>query len=158
MFLTTWHELPEVPGDDIDWQALIALRSDVARELERLRVAGTIGAPLDAEVDIWCNSQQYRRLAQLRGELHFFLITSEARVHEISTAEAASASGLPPEAVAAASVDGGGVWIQVRVSEHAKCKRCWHHRPEVGQSATHPEICARCEDNLQLPGEQRKYS
>ena len=30
----------------IDWPALIALRTDVARELERLRVAGEIGAPL----------------------------------------------------------------------------------------------------------------
>ena len=40
VFLSTWHELPALPADDIDWTALIALRADVARELERLRVAG----------------------------------------------------------------------------------------------------------------------
>ena len=37
---STWHELPEVPADGIDWNALIALRSDVTRELEKLRDAG----------------------------------------------------------------------------------------------------------------------
>ena len=42
--------------DAIDWAALIALRGDVARELERLRVAGDIGAPLDAELDVWCDA------------------------------------------------------------------------------------------------------
>ena len=34
----------------IDWPAFIALKADVARELERLRTAGAIGAPLEAEV------------------------------------------------------------------------------------------------------------
>ena len=32
--------LPETPPDAIDWQALIALRGDVTRELEKLRDAG----------------------------------------------------------------------------------------------------------------------
>ena len=39
----TWHQLPQMPADAIDWAALIALRGDVARELERLRIAGEIG-------------------------------------------------------------------------------------------------------------------
>ena len=38
---------------DIDWPAFIALKADVARELERLRTAGAIGAPLEAEVTIY---------------------------------------------------------------------------------------------------------
>ena len=43
VFLSTWHELPAAAGaaagagGTIDWQRLIALRGDVARELERLR-------------------------------------------------------------------------------------------------------------------------
>ena len=61
VFLTTWHELPALPPDDIDWSALIALRTDVARELERLRVAGSIGAPLDAVLEIWCTAAQFPR-------------------------------------------------------------------------------------------------
>jgi isoleucyl-tRNA synthetase len=27
---------------------------------------------------------------------------------------------------------------------HAKCARCWRHRPSVGTIATHPELCDRC--------------
>src|ERR1700691_1162397 len=88
VFLTTWHSLPEMPTDAIDWAALIALRGDVARELERLRIAGEIGGPLDAEVDIWCGPEQYPRLAALGAELRFLMITSEARVHEVASASA----------------------------------------------------------------------
>jgi isoleucyl-tRNA synthetase len=155
VFLTTWHELPQVPDDEIDWTALIALRADVARELERLRVSGAIGAPLDAELEVWCTAPQYRRLSRLGAELHFLMITSEATVHEVALNDRAA---VPVDAVAAPSVDGGEVWIRVRASTHTKCIRCWHHRPDVGQVPEHPQICLRCVGNLTLPGEARRYS
>jgi isoleucyl-tRNA synthetase len=150
VFLTVWHSLPELPADAIDWTALIALRGDVARELERLRIAGEIGGPLDAELDVWCSAAQYPRLAALGPELRFMMITSEARVHDLALA--------PPDAVPALKDDGGAVWIQVRPSSQPKCVRCWHHRPDVGQSPEHPELCGRCVGNLSLPGEARRYS
>jgi len=152
VFLTVWHSLPELPADAIDWTALIALRGDVARELERLRIAGEIGGPLDAELDVWCSAAQYPRLAALGPELRFMMITSEARVHDLALAPA------PPDAVPALKDDGGAVWIQVRPSSQPKCVRCWHHRPDVGQSPEHPELCGRCVGNLSLPGEARRYS
>ncbi len=149
VFLATWHALPQLPVDAIDWSALIALRGDVARELERLRIAGEIGAPLDAELDVWCSPEQYPRLAALGAELRFLMITSEARVHQ---------GAAPPEAVPALSIEGGGVWIQVRPSSEVKCVRCWHHRPDVGAAPEHPELCGRCVGNLALPGETRTFS
>jgi isoleucyl-tRNA synthetase len=157
VFLTTWHELPEVPNDGIDWTALLALRTDVARELERLRVTGAIGAPLDAELEVWASPPQYRRLAAVTTELHYLMITSEAHVHEVSPGSAA-AGVVPTDAVAAPSVDGGEVWIRVRASTHQKCIRCWHHRPDVGKLPQHPQICLRCVGNLSLPGEARRYA
>src|SRR5262249_32824880 len=51
VFHVTWHELPATPADSIDWEALMRLRSDVTRELEKLRDSGAIGAPLDARVE-----------------------------------------------------------------------------------------------------------
>ena len=161
VFLTTWHELPETPADSIDWQALIALRGDVARELEQLRIAGDIGAPLDAELDVWASPAQYPRLSALGAELRFMMITSEARVHPWHAAGGSGPAGDiagPPDTVPATGVQGGGVWIQVRASGQAKCIRCWHHRPDVGVSPEHPQICGRCVDNLALPGETRCYS
>jgi isoleucyl-tRNA synthetase len=166
VFLSTWHELPALPADGIDWQALIALRADVARELERLRVAGQIGAPLDAVLDLWCTRPQHARLGALGPELRFFMITSEAHVHELAGTEALAVSndvavtpaGVPAAAVAAQSIADGGVWLQVRASEHPKCVRCWQHRADVGSILEHPQLCTRCVDNLSLPGETRRYS
>ncbi len=159
VFLSTWHELPALTANDIDWTALVALRAEVARELERLRTAGQIGSPLDAKLEIWATPPQYARLNALGPELRFFLITSQATVHELpEAADGAAAAHLPAHAVPAAAIEGGGVWIGVTVAEDPKCVRCWHHRPEVGTSSEHPQLCARCIGNLALPGEQRRYS
>ncbi len=147
VFHATWHGLPETPPDAIDWQLLLALRGDVTRELEKLRDAGRIGAPLDARVDVYCAPGQLARCAALGAELRFLLITSEAHVHE--------AAGAPAGAVAASAAE--GVWLVVQPSEEPKCVRCWHRRPDVGADARHPQLCLRCVGNLEGPGEQRQY-
>ncbi|MBV8910693.1 MAG: class I tRNA ligase family protein, partial [Gammaproteobacteria bacterium] len=149
VFHETWHALPEVPAATIDWDALLALRSDVLRELERLRDERRIGAPLDARVDVYCVPGERARFAALGGELRFLLITSEAEVHE--------AAGAPPGAVPAGGTASGGVWIAVEPSADAKCVRCWHHRPDVGVDSRHPQLCARCVGNVEGPGEVRSY-
>jgi len=135
VFHATWHELPSIAESDIDWDALLALRAEVARELERLREGGGIGAPLEAEVDIECPSAEYPRLAALGDELRFFLITSGARVVENPQLTARS--------------------ITVRATAAPKCVRCWHRREDVGSHAEHPLICARCVSNVAGEGETR---
>jgi isoleucyl-tRNA synthetase len=147
VFHATWHALPETPPDAIDWQLLLALRGDVMRELEKLRDAGRIGAPLDARVDVYCAAAQLARCAALGEELRFLLITSEAQVH--------AAADAPAGAVAASAAE--GVWLVVQPSEEAKCVRCWQRRPDVGADARHPQLCLRCVGNLEGPGEQRQY-
>jgi isoleucyl-tRNA synthetase len=158
VFLSTWHELPQLPAELIDWPALMALRADVARELERLRAAGEIGAPLDAQLHIWATPQPYRRLRALGDELRFFMITSKATVHELRGSPQEPAPALPPAgAVAAPGFEAGEVWIQVQADPDPKCVRCWQRRPDVGASEEHPLLCARCITNLALPGEQRQF-
>ena len=44
---------------------------------------GRIGAPLDAEVDVYCEPDDFARFNALGQELRFLLITSEARVHQV---------------------------------------------------------------------------
>jgi isoleucyl-tRNA synthetase len=131
----------------IDWGALMELRTDVTRELERLRAAGAIGAPLDAQVEVYCTAAQYPRFAALGPELRFLLITSEARVHEVAVAPA----GASP----AANLE--GVWLTAGPDSDPKCVRCWHHRPDVGSHPAHPQLCGRCIGNLELPGEERRF-
>jgi isoleucyl-tRNA synthetase len=150
VFLSTWHELPATAAGAIDWPALLALRTDVTRELERLRVAGEIGAPLQAELDVYCTAAQFARLNALGEELRFLMITSRARVHQVA--------GEPPGAVPAALVPGGGVWLKVQRTAAPKCARCWHHCKEVGASSAHPELCGRCIGNISGPGETRRFA
>ena len=149
VFLNTWHQFPagveRVPA--IDWPALIALKMDVARDLERLRSAGSIGAPLDAEVVVYVPPAQGRRYEALRDELRFLLITSQARV---------VASDSPAGSTVPASEP--GVWIEVKPSTQPKCVRCWHLRSDVGSDARHPELCARCVVNVEGPGEERLFA
>ena len=149
VFHETWHKIPAVAGDSIDWQALILLRGDVTRELEKLRDAGAIGAPLDARVDLYCSPEELKRFSALGEELRFLFITSYAEVHEAASA--------PPGAVAAANTGSAGVWIAARPATEPKCVRCWQRRADVGTHARHPGLCGRCITNIEGPGEQRKY-
>ncbi len=149
VFLNTWHQFPagaeRVPN--IDWPALIMLKADVARDLERLRAAGSIGAPLEAEVTVYAPAAQAGRFTALRDELRFLLITSQAHVVETDTPPASTVPTSEP-----------GVWIEVKPSSQPKCVRCWHLRSDVGGDPRHPELCARCVVNVEGPGEERKFA
>jgi isoleucyl-tRNA synthetase len=150
VFLSTWHEVPEAATHGIDWSALIELRGDVLRELEKLRDAGAIGAPLDAEADIYCVPAEYERFNALDDELRFFLITSAARVHRVSEP--------PPGAVPATDAAREGVWTAVSPTQAAKCVRCWQRLPDVGQTNAYPQLCARCVVNVAGAGELRRFA
>ena len=149
VFLNTWHTFPAGAEREpqIDWPTFISLKADVARDLERLRSAGTIGAPLQAEVTIFASRAHALRLAALQDELRFVFITSQARIVESDT---------PIGDAVASSVE--GVWIQVKPSSEPKCVRCWHLRSDVGEDPKHPELCARCVVNVEGPGEERRFA
>ena len=75
------------------------------------------------------------------------LLTSEASAGTLADA---------PEDAQSVALEQGRVAIRVSPSEDAKCVRCWHQRPEVGASEAHPELCGRCIENVEGPGEQRR--
>ena len=149
VFLNTWHAFPAGAerASAIDWPAFIALKADVARQLERLRTAGEIGAPLEAEVTVYASDGEAQRFAALGNELRFLLITSQAKV--------VATDAPPPDSVPSHAEN---VWIQVKPSTQPKCVRCWNLRPDVGSDPRHPELCARCVINIEGPGEERKYA
>ncbi len=151
VFLSTWHEFPALPASRIDWDALITLRQVVQRELEKLREAGTIGAPLEAAVDVYALPELAMRLAAVGDELRFLTITSVARVHPVHAA--------PDDAVAAEVGNAvvPGLWISVKRSSGIKCVRCWHLREDVGSDAIHPELCGRCAGNVSGRPEVRHH-
>jgi isoleucyl-tRNA synthetase len=151
VFLNTWVALPQGAAQrpQIDWDVVLRVRSGVMRELEKLRNAGAIGAPLDAEVDVYCAPHLLQVLQSFGEELRFVFITSAARVHR--------ADSRPAEAAPAEEGNDDLAWIVARPSAAKKCVRCWHKREDVGSNAEHPELCGRCVTNVAGPGEQRRY-
>jgi isoleucyl-tRNA synthetase len=151
VFLNTWVALPQGAAlrPQIDWDTVLRVRSGVMRELEKLRNADAIGAPLDAEVDVYCAPHVLQVLQPFGEELRFAFITSAARVHR--------ADGRPAEATPAEDGNDDFAWIVARPSALKKCVRCWHKREDVGSSAEHPELCGRCVTNITGPGEPRRF-
>ncbi|KOR28578.1 isoleucine--tRNA ligase, partial [Achromatium sp. WMS2] len=129
------------------WEQIFQVRQEVSKHLEQARKAGTIGSSLDAEVDLYVDKNMLDCLLGFGDELRFVLVTSYARVHplEVSGNEAAA-------------TDLAGLRLLVAPSQHAKCARCWHHREDVGTNSEHPQLCARCIDNLTQGGETRLYA
>jgi isoleucyl-tRNA synthetase len=149
VFLNMWHQFPagaeRIPS--VDWPALIALKADVARELERLRGLGSLGSSLEADVTVFVPDALAPQFAAMRDELRFLLITGDAKVSNLSA--------LPATAVKASQED---VWIEVIPSASPKCVRCYQLRADVGSNLTHPEICSRCVINVEGPGEERHFA
>jgi isoleucyl-tRNA synthetase len=150
VFLEKWHALPALPERALDmpfWNEVTAVRQAVAKELEKLRVAGDIGSGLDAEVDLYGDDSWQERLRRLGDELRFVFITSYARVH-----------GLDEKTSGAVETEIKGLYVRVAPSAHPKCIRCWHHREDVGANQEHPQICGRCVQNVAGSGETRSYA
>jgi len=142
VFETLWYELPKLPETDStlsqDWSTICAWRAKVNKRLEESRAAGQIGSALAAEIDIYAAAADYDVLARLDDDLRFVMITSRAGVKLAST-EAEQR-------------------IEVLVSAHAKCERCWHYREDIGRNAAHPTLCLRCASNLAGDNEGRRYA
>ena len=152
VMLNTWYDqlatLPE--GFALDrayWEQIQAVKGTVNKELENLRAAKAIGGSLQAEVTLFGEQALVDQLAKLGNELRFALITS--------TASLAPLADAPTDAVV---TEVPGLKLKIVKSAHAKCARCWHHREDVGQHAHHPELCGRCVDNIEGPGEERHYA
>jgi len=149
VFEQTWYQF-RLPGDAealrARWSKLRALRSDVLKRLEELRVAGQIGSSLAGEVELYANGESRTFLDSFDDDLRFVFITSQARVADGSPPDDAAATVLPD------------VKLRVSPSTHQKCGRCWHYRADVGADQKHPALCGRCVSNLFGAGEPRVHA
>jgi isoleucyl-tRNA synthetase len=99
---------------------LLSLRGVIGQAVERARQEKLIGNALEAAVTLRCDVEAISAIPN--EQLEEFFILSDLKI-EAGHETAALISKTP----------------------HAKCARCWRHRPTVGQSAAHPELCDRCE-------------
>ena len=151
VFTETWYEglfgLDQGALNDQTWVEVLKVKTEVSKQLERMRKDGVIGSSLDAEVALYCDDPLLSLIRQLDDELRFVLITSDAAV--------APAADAPSDAVAT-EID--GLTLVATASAYGKCPRCWHHREDVGRDAAYPELCGRCVDNVAGGGESRRFA
>ncbi|WP_353155598.1 isoleucine--tRNA ligase [Herminiimonas fonticola] len=141
IFTQTYYTLPEVADGAAlltKYTLLREVRNDVTKQLEEVRVAGGIGSSLQAEVALKTSGDKFAALASLDDDLKFVLITSQASVEKVASAEEES--------------------VVVTPSTAQKCERCWHYRADVGSHAEHEGLCGRCVANLFGKGEARRFA
>ena len=140
IFFHTWNDvLPAQAGEAelvAKWRRLREIRALVTKRIEEDRACGALGSSLQAEVTLAVAPGDLALLRSLGDDLRFALITSQATLVEA----------------------GDGIAVDVAVSAHPKCERCWHYRADVGSVAGHATICARCASNLDGPGEERRHA
>ena len=107
------------PGVENQVAQLLSLRGVIGQAVERARQEKLIGNALEATVVLRCDEAI---TSVPHEELEEFFILSELKIE----------SGKEPAALISKTL-------------HAKCARCWRHRPSVGKSAAHPDLCDRCE-------------
>jgi len=101
-------------------EELLRLRGIIGQAIEHARQKKVIGNTLEARVVLNSDSDVTDKIPE--EELEEFFILSDLTIHR---ADQASAS--------------------VTKTPYEKCARCWRHRPTVGTSKAHPDLCDRCE-------------
>ena len=137
VFLTTLKDLESFNSDlsNADWKRLLEIKEEVNQNIEESRAAGVIKGSLDASIELILNSDDFNLTNKFASEMHFFLIVSECNI-----------------------LQGDSLKISVSKSSAEKCVRCWHRNKSVGSSNKHQELCNRCEENLDGPGEDRRFA
>jgi isoleucyl-tRNA synthetase len=109
---------------------LLSLRGVIGQAVERARQEKLIGNALEASVILRCDES----ITSIPHEqLEEFFILSDLKIEP----------GPEPSAL-------------ISKTSYAKCARCWRHRPTVGKSAAHPELCDRCEAVVEGKGRRQE--
>src|SRR5215469_14776567 len=99
---------------------LLRLRGIIGQAIEHARQEKMIGNALEARVVLNSDSDVTEKIP--KEELEEFFILSDLTIQQATESSAS-----------------------VTKTSYEKCARCWRHRPTVGTSKAHPDLCDRCE-------------
>ena len=111
---------------DEEWASLRSVRDEVLKALEQARNNKLIGTGLEAQVSISAADPVYSLLERHADQLRYLFIVSAVTLTQ------GSGNGT------------GGVHIEVKKADGAKCDRCWNYSTHVGEDKTYPTVCERC--------------
>jgi len=158
VFERGWPSAPEAwrrPELEPPMNQILELRALVNRQLESCRAGGSLGASLEAQVQLelgvdaaaagssdalqaaldWLQSSAHPATDNLAD----WLLVSHLQIGGAFAGEVLS------EAVEA------GVRVRVAKASGSKCERCWHYEGDIGSSSAHPSLCGRCVAVLEQP-------
>jgi len=130
-------EFPEVDPSLRDerlaqvWDTLIAVRRDVLKPIEELRIGKTIGHSLESEVTLYAEGDTYEILKHYFEELAQLFVVSKVMLEK--------KNGTVTD-----TFNGDLVDVKVVKSQAQKCNRCWRYMESVGKNSAHPDLCGRC--------------
>ncbi|BGI50937.1 MAG: isoleucine--tRNA ligase [Arsenophonus endosymbiont of Ceratovacuna japonica] len=128
------------------WDKLLIIRGEVNKILEQARTNKLIRSSLEASVILYADAELMEILNLISDELHFVLLTSQAKVIDINKAT-----------VNAQNSELSGLKIDLQKAKGNKCPRCWHYTTDIGLEADYIELCSRCITNISGNGEIRKF-
>src|SRR5258708_22598929 len=114
------------PKSNEEWTTLRSVRDEVLKALEAARNNKLIGTGLEAQVAITASDPLYSLLARHATELRYLFIVSAVTLMQ------GSGNGT------------GGVHVEIKKADGAKCERCWNYSTHVGEDKTYPTVCERC--------------
>jgi isoleucyl-tRNA synthetase len=109
-----------------DWTTLRSVRDEVLKALEEARNHKLIGTGLEAQVTVTAAEPPYSVLSRYTGDLRYLFIVSAVNLVQ------GSGNGT------------GGVHVEVKRADGAKCERCWNYSIHVGEDKQYPTVCERC--------------
>ncbi len=118
------------------WDRFLRLRDDILKALELARKEKVIGSSLEAEVTLYCASEEVFALLGQLPELDKLLIVSAVRLVAPEKERDEAAIAFPD------------LHVLVRPMQGEKCERCWTYTADVGQVEAHPTLCRRCAETV----------
>jgi isoleucyl-tRNA synthetase len=114
------------PQQPNDWTTLLTVREQVMKALEEERNSKRIGKSLEAQLVITAAEPAYSVLKRHADQLRYLFIVSAVTLTQ------GSGNGT------------GGVHVEVKKADGAKCERCWNYSTHVGEDKAYPTVCERC--------------
>ncbi len=136
------EDLPSVREEWIDnelaarWELILAIKSDVARAIEKARKAKIIGHSLDSCVHLHLPEKVADSLKGDEELLRTVFIVSELKL--------LSDSEMIRDEMLTEGEKIPGLLARVELASGKKCERCWIRDKTVGTRDDHPDICDRC--------------
>ncbi|MFZ9228287.1 MAG: isoleucine--tRNA ligase, partial [Prochlorococcaceae cyanobacterium] len=127
---------------------ILELRALVNRQLENCRSAGSLGASLEAQVqlELGVDAAAGDSSDALQAALDWLQSSAHTTVDNLADwllVSSLQIGGAAPGEVLSEAVE-AGVRVRVAKASGSKCERCWHYETDIGSSSAHPTLCGRC--------------